>query len=410
MSKALSLTPLEKRLAGALRERFGSSDRLRVVRAPYRVCPLGAHIDHQGGTVLGAAIEMGVSLLWRPGRTPETRIVSLDYERETAFSVRDVPDPPREKKEKKEIFWGDFAAGAAWILGRKYRLTRGIEGVIGGQFPVGGLSSSAAVALAYGVALRVANDLPLDSWELVRFAREAENKYVGVSCGLLDPATIRFAEKKKLVRIDCLEEKVELVPPGRAMTPFGVAIVFSGVERALKRSGYNDRVKECGAAAAAIARAAGCNRAVELLVEISRSDFERFKEVLPGNLRKRAEHFFSETERVEKGLSAWRAGKLEEFGALVNESGLSSVVNYEAGSPETIRLWETLREAPGVFGTRFSGGGFGGAVIALLDPERRRETEEWVRGRYLSEYPGFSERFRFEFSSIAHGLKWGEAE
>ena len=408
MSEAFALTPLEKKLAGRFRERFGSSDRLRVVRAPYRVCPLGAHIDHQGGTVLGAALELGVSLLWRPARNAEVRILSADFEGEAAFSVDEVPDPPKE--ENRESFWGDFAAGAAWILGGKYRLLRGVEGVIGGEFPVGGLSSSAAVGLAYGVALRLANDLPLDSWELVRFARRAENEYVGVSCGLLDPATIRFAEAEKLLRIDCLKEEVEPVSPGEPTSSFCVGLVFSGVERALKRSDYNNRVKECVEAAETIARAAGYKRPVKLLAEVRRPDFERFKDALPAKLRKRAEHFFSETERVEKGLSAWRGGRMEEFGRLVDESGLSSVVNYEAGSEETIRLWETLREVPGVFGTRFSGGGFGGAVIAFLDPERTRETEERVRERYLSEYPGFAERFRFECSSIADGLKWGEAE
>jgi galactokinase/galacturonokinase len=383
-------------------DRYGEDHGLNAVRAPYRVCPLGAHIDHQGGTVLGMSVDRGVTFLWRPGRNATVRLSSHEFPGEVTFSLDDLP-PPRGQG-----FWGDYAAAAAWSLREEgHKLSVGLDGVVTGELPVGGLSSSAAVGLAYGVAFRLANGLALRDWDVIRSGLRGENGYVGVSCGLLDPTTIFFARKESLVRICCREERVSIVAPGRGMPAYTIGIVFSGVERALPRSGYNNRVKECRRAARLLGERAGRREPVENLGAITREEFRRHRGELPGDLRRRAEHYFGEAARVEQGLAAWRKGELAAFGSLVNESGASSVDNYEAGCPEIVYLWNTLRQSPGVYGTRFSGGGFGGAVIAIVDPAAAGEVEEEVRARYLERYPQCASGFRVEFRSSDVGLRWG---
>ena len=169
-------TTPDHQLVDLFTEKYGSTTDLQAIRVPYRICPLGAHSDHQGGTVLGMAIDRGVVFLWRPRNDATVRISSLDFPGEISFSLDDLP-PAMGRG-----FWGDYAVGAAWSLCRKARvLSIGLEGVIGGDLPVGGLSSSAAVSIAYGIAFRIANNIRKEAWDIVTSAVDSENGYVGVS-------------------------------------------------------------------------------------------------------------------------------------------------------------------------------------------------------------------------------------
>lgn len=390
---------VEEKARAAFRARAGGGAP-QLVRAPYRVCPLGAHIDHQGGTVLGMAIDRGVVLAWKPRDDGRVRLASLDFPEEAEFDAA-APGPPRGR-----VFWGDYAAGqAAALAAGGARLARGIDGVMAGEMPIGGLSSSAAAGLCCGVALRRANGIALDPWDLIRSTRRAENDYAGVACGLLDPATIVFAEARRLVRIDCRAQEASLVAPGEGLPPFAVAVAFSGVTRALAGSGYNNRVAECREAARLLARAAGRADGAAVLSDISREEHDAFGAALPDALRRRAAHYFGEAARVEDGIAAWRAGDLARMGALMNASGESSIVNYEAGCPEVIALWEILRARRDVLGARFSGGGFGGAVVALV-PAGAADIEEETARAYAARCPQAAAGFRLELRASGPGLRW----
>jgi galactokinase/galacturonokinase len=402
MTEASVYLPPDSTLRTLFGERYGSTCGAEAVRAPYRVCPLGAHIDHQGGTVLGLCIDRGVTFLWRPRPDGAVRVTSGDFPGELSFSVRALPRP------RGGGFWGDFAVGAVWALREAgHDPTVGLDGVIAGELPVGGLSSSAAVGLAYGIAFRRANGLPLRAWDVIQSAVSAENEYVGVSCGLLDPTTIFFAEEETIVRIRCRDRTVALVEPGRGLPPYTIGVVFSGIERSLARSGYNSRVSECRQAAALLSEACGRKSPARVLGELTQEQYERGRNALPEPLRRRADHYFTESARVGRGLRAWQEGDLSGFGTQMNESGASSIRNYEAGGTEVRALWEIVAAAGGVYGTRFSGGGFGGAVIAFVDPEARRSFEEEVSRRYLERHAQCAAGFRVEFRSSGGGLRWG---
>ena len=149
--------------------------------APYRVCPLGAHVDHQHGLVTGFAIDKGVDLWFSPSTQPEghVHLESKTFEGVVDFEI----DAPTQVKEGH---WGDYARGAKYALRKRFELKRGITGVIQGSLPVGGLSSSAAVLIAYVMAFAKANEITLQPFEVVKIASEAEREYIGLNNGLLD--------------------------------------------------------------------------------------------------------------------------------------------------------------------------------------------------------------------------------
>ena len=165
--------------------------------SPYRVCPLGAHVDHQHGLVTGFAIDKGVDLWFNVNGSSQiengkwkienylenhVHLESKTFEGTVDFEI-DAPSQVRERH------WGDYARGAKYALRKRFELKRGITGVIQGSLPVGGLSSSAAVLIAYVMAFAKANDITLQPFEVVKIASEAEREYIGLSNGLLDQTT-----------------------------------------------------------------------------------------------------------------------------------------------------------------------------------------------------------------------------
>jgi galactokinase/galacturonokinase len=302
--------------------------------------------------------------------------------------------------------WGDYARGAAWALNRRHPLRRGVLGVTRGSLPIGGLSSSAAVALNYLQALADVNDVSLVSSELIDLVQEAESGYVGVNVGKLDPACEVLSAKDHLLYLDTRDGRFERIPRSADMAPFETAVFYSGVPRRLG-SGFNNRVDELRAAGWYLKAleglplgAFGDNR----LRDVPEEAFYRHEASLPEPFRRRARHFYAECARVRRGVEAWRQGDMAEFGALVFESGLSSIENYETGSPELIELYRAMREAPGVYGGRFSGAGFRGCCVALVDPTRREQAAEFVERWYLDKFPEMRGAYSCHFCGTRDGV------
>jgi galactokinase/galacturonokinase len=350
------------------------------------------------------AIDRSILLAFIATDDGRVSIDSLDFEGRFEFGVGETP-------ERRVGDWGDYLRGAASQLGREYALERGVVGVVAGEMPVGGLSSSAAVTLAYLVALGRANDLMLSREELVSLAHRTENEYVGVASGILDQSVIVHSEREQLTVIDCRTGEVERLPAAADAPPASILVVHSGVTRALVSTGFNDRVSECREAARRLLAAAGSSSANPnpRLCEVSRDLFDDEAAKLPRNLRLRAEHFFGEMRRVEEGIDAWCTGDLVKFGELVFESGASSIHNYECASEQLTTLYEILRTTPGVYGARFSGGGFGGSCLALVDPDAEREIAEEVRRGYTAAHPGV-DGFSVHFCRSSNGLRVFEVE
>ncbi|MBR4756479.1 MAG: galactokinase, partial [Bacteroidales bacterium] len=281
-------------------------------------------------------------------------------------------------------------------------------GVIEGSLPIGGLSSSAAVIIAFMKALCRVNGLHLTDPELINLAKSAENNYVGVSCGKLDQSCEVFSKKDHLLYLDTRDDSYELIPTDPGMKPYEIAIFFSGVERTLAGSKFNMRVDECRSAAYALKAYAGMEYGKfneTSLREVPVGVFETYKDRLPDNWRKRAEHWFSEYSRVEKGVEAWRRGDLEEFGRLSFESGRSSIESWETGSPELKKIYEIMTRTDGIYGGRFSGAGFKGCCMALIDPSFRESIFRKVEDEYLAEFPALQGHYSAYICHSADGVK-----
>jgi len=352
-----------------------------LVEAPLRICPLGAHVDHQGGVVTGMTVDRQVVMAAVPGTDAVARVVSLDFPGEVVVELEDqVPTRAGD--------WGDYVRAAVAVLLKEHRLRSGFRAVIGGDLPGAGLSSSAAVLVAYLLALTRANEINIGRQDLVGLAQRAENEYVGVASGRLDQSIILFAEPGRLTRVDCSDLSIEQVPRPTGSRDFRVLVAFSGVGRALAGSGFNTRVGECHEAARILLELGGeAPREHPGLSDVQPEIFEQFAADLPQAERRRAAHYFGEQRRVLRGVEAWRQGDLDRFGALMTASGASSIHNYESGTAELMTLYEALRDAPGVYGTRFSGGGFGGSCIALIEPEAGSSVIEAVKRRYQAAHP-----------------------
>ena len=379
---------------------------LNVAFTPYRVCPLGAHIDHQLGKITGFAIDKGIHIAYGPKQNGVIEITSIQFEPRAQWHINSTP-------AEKQGDWADHLRGATIALSARYPLRTGLCAVVDGELPIGGLSSSAAVIITFLSALCSLNGISLSPSELISISREAENKYVGVSCGKLDQSCEVYCRKNSLLYMDLRDDSFELVPENPNMKPYKIAIFFSGLERSLASSAYNMRVDEAKSAAYALKAYAGMEYGKfgdTYLSDVPYSVFEKYGDNLPENWRKRAEHYYTESERVKKGVLAWRRGDTYEFGRLSTESGYSSIHTWETGSAELKKLYEIIVNTDGVYGGRFSGAGFKGCCMALIDPSYEEEIKETVKREYMRAFPLLSEKYSAHICGTANGVKLWDGE
>lgn len=372
-----------------------------VVFCPYRICPLGAHSDHQYGKITGLAIDKGVRLAYGVKHNGVIELSSLQFDKRAQWHIAQIPEKPVGD-------WADYLRGATWALSKHYPLKCGLCGVVEGSLPIGGLSSSAAVIIAFLSALSKVNGIALTEHEMIMIALEAEQNFVGVSVGKLDQSCEVYSKRDHLLYLDTLDDSYELIPTSPAMKPYKIAIFFSGIERNLAGSKFNMRVDELKAAAYALMAFAGIDYGKfkdARLRYVPSEVFEAYKDRLPDSWRRRAAHYYSEYDRVERGVEAWRRGDLETFGKLSFESGYSSIYNYETGSDELRTLYEIMQRTDGIYGGRFSGAGFKGCCMALIDPSYADSIEETVSKEYLKVFPQLEGKYSFHLCESADGVK-----
>ncbi len=372
--------------------------------SPYRVCPLGAHVDHQHGLVTGFAINKGVDLWFNVREDNKVKLSSRSFEGEVEFEID-------RASQVKEGMWGDYARGAKYALRKRFELTHGIEGVLQGSLPVGGLSSSAAVLIAYVMAFAKANSITLKPFEVVKIASEAEREYIGLNNGLLDQSCIALGKKDGLLFLDCDTDDWRVIKRNPEMPEFEIGIFFSGLTRSLVNSDYNLRVFECKTAAwNMLAYKESPLKPFDktFLREVPKTTFDETRDMMPARFARRAEHFYSEYRRVRQGVTAWETGNLQLFGKLSFDSCESSIHNYECGSPELISIYEIMRPLKGVYGGRFSGAGFKGAVIALVDPKEKENIEKVLTVQYLAKFPEYETTFKIFWVKPDDGARFVE--
>jgi len=334
-------------VVAAFARRFGRQPQF-VVRAPGRVNLIGEHTDYNGGFVLPMAIDRWVSIALspRPGRA--VSVTSLEFGETVEFALDELG--PRGSG------WFHYVKGVAWALAQEGRALQGWEGVVAGDVPMGaGLSSSAAFELAAARSFAAVSGL---AWEPVAMAlasQRAENEWVGVGCGIMDQLISACGRKDHAMLLDCRSLEAAPVPIPEATS---VVVLDTTTRRALATSGYNDRRGECEAAAKA------CG--VALLREIDEDALASNKERLDESTWRRARHVVSENARTLAAAQALRRGDPVAMGALMSESHRSMRDDFEITTPVMDAMVTAASAAPGCFGARMTGGGFGGCVVALV--------------------------------------------
>ena len=366
---------------------------------PYRVCPLGAHVDHQLGLVSGFALDIGTSFDFFASDDSSIEVYSENFEGDAISNLNE--------EYERQYIWADYLFGAIKTLKKSYSITKGIKGIVSGSLLGGGLSSSASVILTYIKALAFVNGINLTSPELIQLAIDEERNYIGVNVGKLDQSCEVYCKKEHLLYLDTKTDSTKLIPIPKNMPPFEIAVIFSGVERKLAGSAYNTRVDECKAASYALKDFAHLEYgkfADSYLRDVPLGIYKQYKDKLPPTWAKRASHFYEENERVKRGVRAFQSGNLDEFGKIIFESGRSSIEKYETGSPELKALQDIMESTAGIYGGRFSGAGFNGCAMAIVNPEKKDFIKEKITQDYLALFPDLKDSFSIHFCKTADGI------
>lgn len=391
-------------LVDRLLQRTGCArEDVRVICSPLRICPLGAHVDHQDGLVTGMTLDRAIWLAFVPRSDQHVCVESLNFQGSIEFDIDDVP--PKSPSD-----WGNYIRGAVLALRQRYDLRTGIDAVVEGSMPIGGLSSSAAVGVAYLLALEVANELEISPEENIEHDRYIENAYLGLKNGILDQSIILMSDRDHLTYLDCQSVHFARYPTPADNGHFEVVVAYSGLRKSLTSTDYNNRVTECQQAARMLLEWAGMEASNSVRLRMVPEEiYQAYANRLPAPLDRRARHFFTEIERVRQGVAAWRAGDLEEMGRLINASGASSVHDYESGCPHLITLYNILSECPGVYGARFSGAGFRGSCVGLVDPAYREEIVAAIDARYPLAHPDVADVYSVHFCQTGGpACQWDE--
>lgn len=363
--------PRALRVRDAFRRQFGRPPEI-MVRAPGRVVLLGAHVDYQEARVLPAAIENAVFLAAarRPDR--QLRLAALDLGATATADLAALPPPVPERQPRQSGF-ADYPAGVARELRAAGLAIGGLDAVYGGDLPQGaGVSSSAAVDVAFLLAFRELYGLELDAAAMATLARRAENLYLGVQSGAMDQLASLHGRAGHAILVDCRTLGAEPLPLGGVLR---FLIFDSGVRRRLVDSAYGDRHAECRQAIAILRRHLPC---LEVLRDLDAATFAELAHLLPTPLDLRVRHAVAEIARVEEGAAALRRGDAGRLGELMRRSQESSRDLYQVSLPELDLLCATAWATPGCLGARLMGGGFGGTVAALVEADAAERVEAAV--------------------------------
>jgi galactokinase len=351
---------LKKTIADKFKHRFGVPPTF-VVRAPGRVNLIGEHTDYNDGFVLPMAIDRATWIALRPRSDGHVVLHSLDHDETIEFSVNDL------RKDAKH--WGEYPKGVAWALREAGHVLRGWEGVVACNVPMGaGLSSSASFELAAARAFAAVSGFAWDAVAIARLCQRAENRWVGVNCGIMDQMISAAGRAGHTLLIDCrsLATQLVLLPAGTV-----VVVLDTATRRGLVDSAYNERRAQCEAAA----RFFG----VKALRDVKPKQFAAQADQLDEVTRRRARHVISENERT---LRAAETRDAVELGQLMNASHDSLRDDFEVTNKELNVMVECARPAEGCFGARMTGAGFGGCAVALVRADVAEKFGNAVAGSY----------------------------
>jgi galactokinase len=342
------------------RQRFGK-DPAHMGLAPARVNILGEHVDYNDGFVMPAAIDRATTIAFSPADADKHTVLAADFSSEASFTSKSISTKTGADRAPLSE-WARYPAGVAWALSEAGLAVRPMNAVFASDVPRGaGLSSSASVEMAFAVAWQSLGGWELSAMQRALLGQRAENKYVGVNCGIMDQFASACGVADRLLLLDCRSLEWQTLP-----IPENVAIVIAdtSVRRKLTASGYNERRAACEEAVKILSKDLP---GIKALRDVSMEDFNRLSGQLPMMVEKRARHVVEEIDRSQRAIPLLKEGNIREFGLIMNACHASLRDYYEVSIPELNAMVDIAQGLPGCYGARLTGAGFGGCTVNLVD-------------------------------------------
>ena len=369
---------IPNRISQMFRDRFGKEPAY-VARAPGRVNLLGEHVDYNDGFVLPAAIDRATYVAFSPTESPHSTLLAADLNRSASFSPQTLASKTQVDSTRLPD-WAHYPAGVMWSLQEQNLPTPPINAVYASDVPRGsGLSSSASVEMAFMIAWQTLGGWTLPPMKLALLAQRAENRYVGVNCGIMDQFASACGVDNKLLLLDCRSLEWQSLP-----LPDHVSIVIAdtSVRRKLTTGEYNNRRSACEEAVKLLRHDLP---GIRSLRDVSVEDFNRLTTKLPELVAKRARHVVEEIERTEQAKRLLEAADVQNFGRLMNECHVSLRDLYAVSCPELESMTRIARSLKGCHGARLTGAGFGGCTVNLVEKAEEDYFALLLAEKYKSE-------------------------
>ena len=367
---------MKKKLFDMFAELFGNSEGARFYFSPGRVNLIGEHTDYNGGHVFPCALTLGTYGAARKREDNKIHFYSMNL---NSFGV--VEASLDDLTNKKEYNWANYPLGIVWAFKEKgHTITSGFDMVIWGNIPNGsGLSSSASLEVLTGVILTDLFEIKdLSMTDLALIGQYSENNFNGCNCGIMDQFAVAMGKKDHAIFLDTSDLSYEYAPC--ILDGAKIVITNSKVKHSLVDSAYNDRRNECAAALKALQSELD----IQALGDLTPEEFEAHKSLIKDEIQlQRAKHAVYENQRTIDAVTALKAGDIERFGKLMNQSHISLRDDYDVSCEEIDILVDLAWKIPGVLGSRITGGGFGGCTVSIVKDESVDTFIETIGKTYL---------------------------
>jgi len=380
----------------------------KVRRTSSRFCLGVEHGDYNGTELFGVGTDRFIWLAYKPNGTRKVRLFSGNFSDDGVieFELGNVPEP---KSAGIAQTWGRFPYGVEYILRRQgYKLSQGIDGVIYGNIPGGGMSRSASLTLNLILSMFDANNIEIeDKMNIVDLAQAVENDYIGSPCGKLDQIMILFARRGMGTYYNPAKRTIDYVPIGPGASDFRIVVLDTGTDRpGLEKSTYAVRRAECEKLVSILQKA---NYDISCLADIKDQTVYKkimgdFGETHP-DLCDRLRYIFDAQKRFYKMLEAWKAGDIETVGQIFRKDGIGLRDDYKISGPELETMCDIVRTVQGVLGERMLGGGDKGASGALVRAECVEAVREAVDTAYVRSQPEFADKHAVHVCKVVDGVR-----
>ncbi|HUU19192.1 MAG TPA: hypothetical protein VMW72_18720 [Sedimentisphaerales bacterium] len=380
----------------------------KIRRTSSRFCLGVEHGDYNGTELFGVGTDRFIWLAYKPNGTNKVRLFSGNFPDDgvVEFDLGNVPEP---RSAQIAETWGRFPYGIEYILRREgYKLLQGIDGVLYGNIPGGGMSRSASLTLNLILSLFDANGIEVqEKNKIVDLAQAVENDYIGSPCGKLDQTMILFAREGMGTYYNPNDRSIEYLPIGSGASDFRIVVLDTGTDRpGLEKSTYAIRRAECEKLVSILQKA---DYDISCLADIKdetvyKKIIDEFGESHP-DLCDRLRYIFNAQNRFYKMLEAWKAGNIETVGQIFRVDGIGLRNDYKISGPELETMCDIVRTVPGVLGERMLGGGDKGASGALVRAESVEAVKQAVDTAYPRSRPDFAEKYAFHICKVVDGVR-----